>query len=389
MNTMPKLLLTALFSLMTAEFADAKLICTGDLSNHRIALSLGLSLAKTCIADDAQGSKLSVVLSQGSIELDGRVEKRDFRGETSYRSESVIKGKRVRIRVRMKPKDRIRFEGAMADHHVGGIEIAERENDGAPFRLKHRLEGIHFYSGNPDHEMHWGYHSENGPDAWGKLNSEWEVCLTGAQQSPVALSLAEAKPDAVSPLLIDYRPLPGSMVNNGHALQVNVPEGSSFSINGKTYQLLQFHAHTPSEHIVDGRIYPMEIHLVHQAADKSKAVIGVLVDTPPGTPPDQALAAALSEFPTKINDPKEFSRKVNPARWLPSAGKRGYFSYAGSLTTPPCSEGVSWYVLKEPIKVSEDQVRLVHQLIGGENARQLHGGRLMPLEGREIHFHAN
>ena len=385
-----QLLCIAVTGLLCAGRVDAKTVCTGDVSAHQIALDLGLSVGKACVTDEKQILEMSVTVAGNSMVLNGVTKKRIVGDEVIYTNIREADDKTKRTTVRMKSKDSIRSEGAMADHFVGSLEIAELSAElsaeSSKFQVTRRLEGLHFYTGSPNHEIHWGYHANVGPENWGKLKPEWEACLTGIKQSPVRLSLDEATKVPSETLQFDYQNVSASLVNNGHALQVNVAEGSSFSIGGKRYKLLQFHAHTPSEHIVDGKQFPMEIHLVHQADDKSFAVVGVLVETPAGAPADVGLAAALKEFPTQINDPREFSRKVNPERWMPAADKRGYFNYPGSLTTPPCTEGVTWYVMREPIKVSQEQVDHVKQLIGGENARALPGGVLLPIEGRVIRY---
>jgi carbonic anhydrase len=383
--------LVSLVSLLCADTVHAKTrtICTGDVSAHQIAVDVGLSISKACISENKEQVEMSVVIAGRPISLNGVTRKHLVGNDLVYTNIRDADGAKKRTTIRMKSKDRIRSEGAMADHFIGSLEIAERQEKTSKFKVSSHLDGLHFYTGTPNHEIHWGYHEKTGPENWGELRPEWEACLTGNRQSPVQLSSEQASVISAEPLQFDYRDVTASLVNNGHALQVNVAEGSSFMVGGKRYKLLQFHAHTPSEHFLDGKEYPMEIHLVHQAEDKSFAVVGVFVETPAGAPADLGLEAALREFPTAINDPKEFSRKVNPERWMPATDKRGYFNYPGSLTTPPCSEGVSWYVMREPIKVSQDQVEHVKQLIGGENARHLPGGTLLPLEGRVIRYSPN
>jgi len=382
-----RFLLVGLASFLCAGVVQAKTICTGDVSAHQIAVEVGLAISKACIDENKEQIEMSVVVAGRALNLNGVTRKRIADNEFVYTNIRESDRVKKRTTIRMKSKERIRSEGAMADHFVGSLDIAEMKEKNSKFQVTSHIDGLHFYTGSPNHEIHWGYHEKTGPENWGKLKPEWETCLRGSKQSPVQLSSDQASVIPEEPLQFDYKDVSASLVNNGHALQVNVAEGSSFTTSsGKRYRLLQFHAHTPSEHLLDGKEYPMEIHMVHEADDKSFAVVGVLVDSPEGAPADVGLAAALKEFPTAINDPKEFSRKVNPGRWMPAVGKRGYFNYPGSLTTPPCSEGVSWFVMREPIKVSQDQIDHVKQLIGGENARHLPGGAVLPIEGRVIRY---
>jgi carbonic anhydrase len=139
--------------------------------------------------------------------------------------------------------------------------------------------------------------------------------------------------------------------NNGHTFQVNVDKGSSIKVDGKTFELLQFHFHTPSEHTVDGRPFPLELHLVHQAADKSLAVIGVLMTE--GTS-NSVLAKFWDKLPKTASE-VDTGQNIELKDLLPR-GTDDYFTYAGSLTTPPCSESVRWIVLQQPVQVAKAQI---------------------------------
>jgi carbonic anhydrase len=162
-------------------------------------------------------------------------------------------------------------------------------------------------------------------------------------------------------------------LDNGHTIQVNVPPGSELHVNGRTYRLGQFHFHEPGEHHVDGQTYPMEIHLVHQDTKGHIVVLALLVET--GSP-NQSLAALWNMLPTTEGE-QGSERTFNPRDLLPTGTH--HFSYHGSLTTPPCTEGVQWIVLRDPVSMSARQVAQFVSIIG-HNARPV-----QPLHGRRVH----
>jgi carbonic anhydrase len=211
------------------------------------------------------------------------------------------------------------------------------------------------------HTAHWGYEADNGPDAWGSMNSEWALCAKGREQSPIDLANAvETRLPAVD---LD-RPGEGEVevltqagvvdaLDNGHTIQVNSKTGEKLTVGGKAYALLQFHFHAPSEHTVDGEHFPMEMHFVHQADDGALAVAGVLVEEGapnPGIAPLWAQLAAAPGTETTVELRAEFAEPV-----FPDVGS-GFYHYVGSLTTPPCSEGVQWYVRKTSTSLSKEQI---------------------------------
>lgn len=198
---------------------------------------------------------------------------------------------------------------------------------------------------------HWEYEGEAGPGHWGDLGPENRVCGLGLQQSPIDLrspTLAR-----LNPVQVLYQETRLRVVNNGHTIQCNCDSGSKIVLDGENYGLLQFHFHHPSEHLVDGKAFAMEAHLVHAAASGTLAVLGVLLQ--PGeecgvlTPIWDAMPTAAG--PEKIVE----SVKVSPAALLPQ--DRRVFRYYGSLTTPPCSEKVIWSVFNAPVEASEAQVK--------------------------------
>jgi len=197
---------------------------------------------------------------------------------------------------------------------------------------------------------HWGYTGENGPEHWGTLAPDFKTCDIGKQQSPI--DFAGAIESKLGDLEIAYQATPLRILNNGHTVQINYAPGSSLTTRGRAYEIIQFHFHTPSEHTVSGRHYPMELHIVHQNAAKELAVLGVFLDSGADNP---ALAPIWAALP--MHEAPEATVPgvmVNVKQLLPSSMQ--YYQYLGSLTTPPCTENVLWLVLRDPIRVSAAQI---------------------------------
>jgi carbonic anhydrase len=228
---------------------------------------------------------------------------------------------------------------------------------------------------------HWGY--EDGPESvgpakWGTLEGN-ATCSTGTQQTPIDLRAGVAAPQDLPDLVFGYQPSILSMTNNGHTVQMTYGPGSSLRrVGGKeTWTLAQFHFHAPSEHTVDGASYPLEIHLVHvDAAGKPAVVIGVFIRA---GKENAALAQAFQHLPAKTGvKVARAGETIDAGALLPS--DKTFFTYAGSLTTPPCTEGITWYVFKAPIEMSQAQIAAYMKL-----AHLGHTNRpIQSLGGREV-----
>ncbi|MEZ4266511.1 MAG: carbonic anhydrase family protein [Myxococcota bacterium] len=201
------------------------------------------------------------------------------------------------------------------------------------------------------HGAHWSYEGEAGPENWGELAHAWGTCEEGTEQSPIDIDTATAPAD-FSSLSTTYGTSALNILNNGHTVQVNVDAGSTIDVAGKAYSLLQFHFHAGSEHTRDGAQAPIEMHMVHQAADKSLAVLGVFITE--GSEND-TLKGVFSNLPVTSTPVSTVDGETVDVAGLLPASLMGW-SYAGSLTTPPCSEGVSWMVMSEDIEASKAQI---------------------------------
>lgn len=197
---------------------------------------------------------------------------------------------------------------------------------------------------------HWNYEAETGPANWGELSAEFRVCEFGFEQAPIDLrSAVRAELKGVEPA---FRAMPLKIVNNGHTIQVNCEPGSQSRIDGETFDLLQFHFHHPSEHLLSGRAYEMELHFVHKSAAGKLAVLGVFIQN---GAENGAISPIWASMPMEAGPVQESGTRIDPAALLPAS--RRFFRYQGSLTTPPCSEGVLWTVFQQPIEMSEAQIR--------------------------------
>ena len=228
-------------------------------------------------------------------------------------------------------------------------------------------EDSHAKKDDKAHDVHWGYEGDNGPEHWG---DNFPVCGTGKKQSPLNITGPFEKSKDV--LSVDYKEGPLKMFNNGHTIQVNVEPGSTLTINKETFDLLQFHFHRPSEEQVDGKNSAMVAHFVHKSKDGKLAVIGVLLNEGKDNAAIKTLWANLPPKEGVEYLPEKVS--FNPGSMLPK--DLGFYNYEGSLTTPPCTEGVQFYILKKPMDISKDQV--------GKFPFKLNARPVQNLNGRKI-----
>ena len=197
---------------------------------------------------------------------------------------------------------------------------------------------------------HWAYAGEGGPDQWGQLSPEYAACRLGKEQSPV--DLRGAIPVALPDPATAWRTIPLKVLNNGHTIQVDGAEGGTLILDGVAYELLQFHFHHPSEHVIEGRPAALEIHFVHKSQDGNLAVLGVMVVE---GMPNPVLETIWSVMPTTAGETATGAGLIDFRPLLPTDPTT--FRYAGSLTTPPCSEVVQWVVYRKPITASDIQIR--------------------------------
>ena len=234
------------------------------------------------------------------------------------------------------------------------------------------VAGLAAVAGEGGHQAHWSYAGNEGPEHWGALEPGYATCSAGKDQSPIDLAhFIEAD---LPPLTFDYRPGGASLVNNGHAVQVDYAPGSSLSVDGKSFELKQFHFHAPSEHTVGGKSYPMEVHFVHADAQGNLAVVGVLVEDGAA---NRLLGLLGAHAPARAGDKVQQSPPIDATDLLPA--DRDYYRYSGSLTTPPCSEGVRWLVLKAPIDAAPAEIAAIAKAIGHPNNRPV-----MPVGARPV-----
>jgi carbonic anhydrase len=202
----------------------------------------------------------------------------------------------------------------------------------------------------------WEYEGAKGPEHWGDLDPEYVACKTGREQSPIDIKNTEKA--NLPALRFEYKNSPLKyLINNGHTIRVNyhdAPETGNFLIVGeKRYQLTQFHFHRPSEEYVQGKPYEMEVHLMH--ADSAGNVAGVTVFLKTGSPNDTVQRLWEHMPATESKELEVAGVEINPAGLLPR-NVSGYYMYRGSQTAPPCTENVTWIVLKTPVKISAEQM---------------------------------
>jgi len=209
----------------------------------------------------------------------------------------------------------------------------------------------------------WAYAGAHGPQHWGELKADYAACKSGKTQSPI--DIRGAVPADLAPIQFDWHSAPLDIVDNGHTVQVTYAPGSSISVGGQRYELAQFHFHEPSEERINGKGYAMVAHFVHKNQEGKLAVVAVLMRK--GGAPNPFVKTLWAHLPKeKEKEETVAGVSVDPAAFLPT--NRAYYTFTGSLTTPPCSEGVTWFVLKTPVAISDAQAARFGKLYN-HNAR--------------------
>jgi carbonic anhydrase len=220
----------------------------------------------------------------------------------------------------------------------------------------------------------WDYEGKRGALNWGKLDPDYKTCSKGREQSPIDIRGARLN-KALQPIEFHYMAGPVKLENNGHTVLAHVDPGSYIVAAGVRYELVEFDFHHPSEETVKGKFSDMEVHLTHKSADGKLAVIAVrLVEDVSN--PNAVLATLWQHLPTKTGTSEKVPDMVNPGGFLPA--DRGYWTYEGSLTIPPCTEGVRWYVFEQELSLSRDQLRAFAALfrVNTRPAQDAHGRRI-------------
>ncbi|SFB23558.1 carbonic anhydrase [Azotobacter beijerinckii] len=219
----------------------------------------------------------------------------------------------------------------------------------------------------------WTYEGHTGAEHWGNLHADYATCRRGQAQSPIDIQHTTVAGGELPAIAFKYAESPARVANNGHTVQIDFDSAGHIKLGDDNYTLHQFHFHTPSEERLNGEHYPLVAHMVHRSDAGELAVVAVLFKE---GEKHEALERVFAAMPAKIHGKVELAEDFHPAHLLPE--DQDYYHYIGSLTTPPCTEGVRWHVLKQPVEVSAEQIAAFKQLYP-MNARPL-----QPLNGRTV-----
>ena len=235
-----------------------------------------------------------------------------------------------------------------------GTSLIHAEHSKASIKLEHNKHA---------HAVHWSYEGEGAPEHWGDIDPRFTTCSNGVNQSPINLTgFTEADLPAIT---FNYNLISTEMLDNGHTEQINIKEGSSITVDGIVFELKQFHFHSPSENNINGKSFPLEAHFVHASKDGKLAVVAVMFEEGKA---NAALTELWAQMPEKVGEHHAIDAKHLDAL-LPE--DRDYYRFNGSLTTPPCTEGVRWLVMKKSVTLSKAQIETFKEVMHHQNNRPL------------------
>jgi len=226
------------------------------------------------------------------------------------------------------------------------------------------FSGLMLWSALVSASPHWSYGGDDGPANWGRLSPDFSMCERGSNQSPI--NIEGALKAGLAPLQVDYAAHGADIVNNGHTIQIGFEPGNSLMLDGTSFELRQVHFHAPSENQIEGVSFPFEAHLVHADKNGKLAVIAIMFNMGNA---NQGLGAIWPELPTAQGSAVKLTARIKPADLMPA--NLGYYRFSGSLTTPPCSEGVRWLVLKTPVSASRAQIEAFEKIMNQPTNRPI------------------
>ena len=281
-----------------------------------------------------------------------------------------------------------KLTGAKSSEGANSLEL--RLASKAPLMAEHgaphkaataRKPAAHGAAAAPGHAVgsahaYWSYQGPAGPQTWGGLKPEFTLCGSGQRQSPIDIRGGLAVD--LEPVKFKYQATPFAVIDNGHTVQANLAPGNHVEVGGKRFELVQFHFHRPSEERIDGRQFEMSVHLVHKDEQGKLAVVAVLIDKGmDSASPQPVIQKVWNNLPLEKGEESSARVQLDPAEILP--GDRRYFTYMGSLTTPPCSEGVQWVVMRQPVTMSAEQIELFARMypMNARPVQQASGRRIL------------
>ncbi|MCA1854326.1 carbonic anhydrase family protein [Massilia oculi] len=254
----------------------------------------------------------------------------------------------------------------LREQQAARTAAAARARKAAEAKRRKEAEAAIAVASQPKNGTHWSYEGEYGPANWANINANWAKCSTGKRQSPI--DLRDGIKVELEQIAFDYHPSSFSEIDNGHTIQVTVGGGNFLTVGNMTYELQQFHFHRPSEERINGKGSEMVIHFVHRSYEGKLLVLAVLLERGKANPMIQTV---WNNLPLEKQQAVSPSIVIDPNEALPE--KRDYFTYMGSLTTPPCTEDVLWIVMKQPMQASPAQMALFSRLYP-YNARPVQAG---------------
>ena len=288
-----------------------------------------------------------------------------------------VKGKEAKVPVTVAPTAREKEEAAEVDlsERIAARLAEMRATQAARAAARAKRAAVVKAAPPPPPPVprgtHWSYEGDSGPANWSKINVDWAKCGNGSRQSPI--DIRDGMKVELEQISFDYHPSSFNVVDNGHTVQVGVSGGNYITVQNRMFELQQFHFHRPSEERINGKAFEMVVHLVHRDAEGRQAVLALLLER---GAPQATIQTVWNNLPLEKFETMQPSILLDPAEMLPT--RRDYYTYMGSMTEPPCSEGVLWMVMKQPVQASPAQMALFSRLY------PLNARPVQPANGRII-----
>lgn len=288
-----------------------------------------------------------------------------------------VKGKEAKVPVTVVPTAREKEEAAEVDlsERIAARLAEMRATQAARAAARAKRAAVVKAAPPPPPPVprgtHWSYEGDSGPANWSKINVDWAKCGNGSRQSPI--DIRDGMKVELEQISFDYHPSSFNVVDNGHTVQVGVSGGNYITVQNRMFELQQFHFHRPSEERINGKAFEMVVHLVHRDAEGRQAVLALLLER---GAPQATIQTVWNNLPLEKFETMQPSILLDPAEMLPA--RRDYYTYMGSMTEPPCSEGVLWMVMKQPVQASPAQMALFSRLY------PLNARPVQPANGRII-----